>query len=85
MHTIPKGSVLLPLLQKHICSGPCTYPCLAAEPLQGFACHWSVQNTDPSLMAPSKVQSPQGLACLEWDTQPVAAPGKGLQDVGKGC
>lgn len=48
------------------------------------ACHWRVQNTDPSLMAPSNVQSPQGLAWLEWDTQPVVAPGKGLQDVGQG-
>lgn len=38
--------------------------------------------SSPSLMAPSKVHSPQGLAWLEWDTQPVAAAGKGLHDVG---
>lgn len=36
MHTIPKGSVVLPLLHKHVCSGPHTYLCLAAEPLRGF-------------------------------------------------
>lgn len=36
MHTIPKGRVVLPLLQKHVCCGPCSHLCLAAEPLQGF-------------------------------------------------
>jgi len=52
-------------------SVPTGVPLHSSLPTKGVfsAHHWRVRKSDPALMAPSKAQSSQGIARLEWGTQ----------------